>query len=350
MGTYQYTTAVHPSLDKIKLRLSVLLVLCLAHSLSLSMSAPQNFAPGNDRHLSQYVDSPAIPTIRSSCVCGSLSVLVEGVTLHTPTADCHCPKCRKYHVAGFVSYVQVPNASLTWVGESKASFRDACLESGPVDRIYCSSCYTKMASLRLDGSDEVLVNLGPLEDDTIPDAIWMDWQFQRRQLQLASKAVWPTATANWEELEFSERPSMRNVQGGCGCGASRYQIRYHQPSELQHCYCRLCRQLSGSAFQTWVPIQEEFFSWTTPEPQFLKTTDHGGRHVCGKCGSVMTIVYDEDDGTVWPAAGGFDDATLPPTREAMSDYLERVCHICCIWKQNWYKLPNDGNERIDKAG
>ena len=64
----------------------------------------------------------------------------------------------------------------------------------------------------------------------------------------------------------------------------------------------------------------------------------------------MTIVYDEDDGTVWPAAGGFDDASLPPTQEAMSNYLERVCHICCVWKQNWYKLPNDGNERIDKAG
>jgi hypothetical protein len=257
-------------------------------------------------------------------------------------------------------------------------YRDACQHIGTVDRIYCSSCRTKLAtkstttslsfiqdhgvddtsttkpstatSTSASGDEIMLINLGPIEDDSVPDAIWMDWQFQRKPWQLSDQAVWPTATANWEDLEFSQHPSMRNVQGGCACGASRYKIRYQPPSELQHCYCRLCRQFSGSAFQTWVPIPEPFFAWTTPEPAFVKTTDHGGRHMCRTCGSVMTIVYDEDDGTIWPAAGGFDDETLPPTQGEMSNCLERVCHICCIWKQNWYKLPFDGNERIDKAG
>ena len=63
----------------------------------------------------------------------------------------------------------------------------------------------------------------------------------------------------------------------------------------------------------------------------------------------MTIVYDEDPGITWPAAGGLDDASLPATREEMSPYLERVCHICCVWKPSWYSIPNDGLERIDYA-
>ena len=63
----------------------------------------------------------------------------------------------------------------------------------------------------------------------------------------------------------------------------------------------------------------------------------------------MTIVYDEDPTVVWPAAGGLDDASIPQTREEMSLYMERVVHICCIWKPSWYSIPNDGLERIDYA-
>lgn len=63
----------------------------------------------------------------------------------------------------------------------------------------------------------------------------------------------------------------------------------------------------------------------------------------------MTIVYDEDPGVTWPAAGGLDDATIPTTREDMSAHMERVCHICCIWKPSWYDIPNDGLDRIDYA-
>ena len=330
------------------------------------MPSPSSHSPttasakGRSTNHQQHPVGDSAATLRSSCVCGSLSLHIDGVTLQTPTVDCHCRTCRKYHTAAFAAFVQVPNTAVTWEGDTKAVYRDTCQHMGAVDRIYCSSCCTKLATTPAtavpndnnnnDDDSNILINLGPMEDDTVPDAIWMDWQFQRKPWQWSERAVWPTAAAQWEDLEFSEYPSMRNVQGGCACGASRYQLRYQPPSELQHCYCRLCRQFSGSAYQTWIPIPEQFFTWTTPEPDFVKTTDHGGRHMCRSCGSVMTIVYDEDDGTVWPAAGGLDDETLPSTQEEMGNYLERVCHICCIWKQNWYKLPNDGNERIDKAG
>jgi hypothetical protein len=52
----------------------------------------------------------------------------------------------------------------------------------------------------------------------------------------------------------------------------------------------------------------------------------------------------------WPAAGAVDDETLPATRDEMDRVLSRTCHICCKWKQSWYKIPDDGCERIQYAG
>ena len=340
----------------IQLRLFfILALLCLSPSFSMSTSS----SSGTGKDSLSPPKTNTQNTVVSSCVCGSLSLQVQGVTLQTPTVDCHCPKCRHYHVAGFASYVKVPAGSVAWVGDTKATHRDSCNEVGAVDRIYCSTCRTKMASSLVsedtqtnttnNDDDDILVNLGPIEDDTVDDKIWIDWQSSRKPWQLESKPTWPTAKANFEELDYEEHPSMLNVKGGCGCGASTYEINNGPPSELQHCYCRLCRQFSGSAFQTWIPVPHEFFQWTSPEPELVRTTGHGSRHMCGTCGGVLTIVYDEDDSTIWPAAGGLDDETLPKTQGDMSNYLERVCHICCIWKQNWYKLPKDGNERIDYA-
>ena len=106
--------------------------------------------------------------------------------------------------------------------------------------------------------------------------------------------------------------------GGCGCGACRFRCQVVAPTELQHCYCRLCRQLSGAAYVTWVPVQRETLQWeagvgsTTDDPdalELVRTTPHGQRHQCSQCGSVLTIVYDGQPDLVWPAAGCFDVAT-----------------------------------------
>jgi len=284
------------------------------------------------------------------------------MTIDTPTVDCHCPKCRRYHVAGFTSYIQAPIDSVSWNGGAKTTHRDACDEVGSVDRIYCPNCRTKMATtaviarsdINVSTPAEILINMGPMEEETVPDKIWMSWQRSRKAWQLPAKAMWLDAKPAYEDDHehahaIDDPKDFRTVKGSCGCGASTYSIQYHAPSELQHCYCRLCRQFSGSAFQTWVPVANECFAWTCPEPELVRTTQHGARHMCGTCGGVLTIVYDESPETIWPAAGGFLDETLPLTTEQMGQHLYRVAHICCLWKQNWYKLPTDGNERIDYA-
>jgi hypothetical protein len=408
----------------------------------------------------------------------------------TAAVDCHCAACRKYHVAAFASYIQVSKDDIKFVGEhtynALAYYKDYC-SSGwgipcssntriPVNRVYCKYCSSKMYTEplytpkwmqntdRFDNSSPiVLLNMGPIEDDTIPYNLEQQWKHQgpssfvnqesyksapslfsssmeERQLDAQTGRIqWKESeTAPWtwsvpkygadlplsyqnhntqqaplqgyyatdaiDEYENDyynstwHRMSTKNsavfgsneeeesdieieIKGGCTCGSCQYQIQFQTPSELQHCYCRLCRQLSGSAFMTWIPIPILDFKWThLPLPssptmdenhgytenfkdisveitsnnhadQILQRyTDHARRHVCPTCRSVMTISYDDDyDNAIWIAAGTMDNIYLPSTYDAMSRYLDRVVHICCMAQQSWYELPDDGMMRIDNA-
>jgi hypothetical protein len=361
-------------------------------------------------------------TLRSSCICGAISLQINNIQLDTPSSDCHCSSCRRYHTSAFASYLQVSSDCVQWnfatnQESSLMTYMDTCQELGPVKRFGCQHCGTKLATQKcptnedkltttmtnkqqsppqddddlqsLLSNDDLFINMGPLEEETIPDSLSLNWQFHRQSWPTRQKqsskatttkpnsktkqteegAIWLSALPQWDDLDYKDRPGLRTIHGGCACGRSQYTIRcYTPPSELQHCYCRLCRQCSGSAFQTWVPIPQEFFSWNIKhqhdggedslqtntnleeEPDFIRTTAHGGRHMCRNCRGVLTIVYEEDEGaTIWPAAGGFYDESLPLTQQGMNAYLNRVVHIGCSWKQSWYSIPYDGMDRLDMA-
>ncbi|CAD7940968.1 unnamed protein product [Amoebophrya sp. A120] len=183
------------------------------------------------------------------------------------------------------------------------------------------------------------------------------------------------------------------VTGGCYCGACRYHIYGTFPRELQHCYCSWCRKLSGGLFQTWAPVLTanpsaalaagnsktvagttgagaavvEGLVWNVTDgfgdvvneqesPLLLdRTSQWGSRHVCRKCGTVLSIVYDSQPGVVWIAAGSYDDSSIPGDSrlekyEFVTSKLARAIHICCLSKQPWYELPEDGLPRIRYAG
>ena len=114
---------------------------------------------------------------------------------------------------------------------------------------------------------------------------------------------------------------------------------------MQHCYCSICRHLSGAAFQTWMPCAR--LDWGDSDVELVRTTSHGSRHRCRGCGSVMTIVYDAQPDTVWPAAGAIDDDALPSRDDCRALY--RQIHICCATVPPWYELPADGRPRLPFA-
>lgn len=286
-------------------------------------------------------------SLTGSCACGSIHLQAEGVTSDSCVVDCHCPSCRKHHISAFSSYLVVPNDSVTIKGDTIATIEDTCSELEEVERLVCKQCFTKIATRPIAG-DTMMLCLGSMDDESIPTSLNEVWKNHRTEWQKSKAAAWPTALPKLTRHGLPQ--PLVSVTGSCACGDCEYEFPFEYPMELQHCYCKLCRQLSGSAFQTWVPVPLDNFVWTKTEPTLVRTTSHGQRHVCTKCAGVLTIVYDSDPDCVWPAAGGFDDATLPANEELLAAYLDRVVHICCIWKQPWYQLPGDGMPRIDYAG
>lgn len=319
-----------------------------------SYSGPWAYSPNSS------FSSVESAEIVSSCVCGRLKVQTPVGCLHesTPSVDCFCRSCRKYHSAAVSSFLVADRSQVEIKGDTAQTYRDICFELGIVERIFCRFCFSKMATQTKAGTaykDQILVNMGPVEDSTIPTNMLESLRHGRRRWQEGQKSSWLEAVPQAPEAD-TELPANGRWTGGCSCGASRFYIDYHPPTELQHCYCRLCRQLSGGAFATWIPFQNEDIQWNG-EPPLLRTTPMGQRHICRQCGGVLSIVYDDQPGCTWPSVGSFDDAnqalgistTFPASTAAMNHHLYRICHICTDFLQRWYRIPDDGLERIDGA-
>jgi hypothetical protein len=308
-------------------------------------------------------------SIISECACGGLRVRVPVAAVTTSTTsiteedegkassrvvvDCHCPKCRKFHVAGLVSYLVVPKDQVSIIaGTPPKYYRDQCDELGIVDRMQCGKCASKIMTRPVDSdvdSPSYYINMGALVDASIPPELAQNWTSprQRKQRGVAWKPVWTAANPAYS-VGATMGPVRKILRGGCTCGASRYEINCTIPTELQHCYCHLCRQYSGGTYMTWMPLTELEFRWTSsPAPPLVRTTPHAQRHFCADCGGALTLIYDEQPRVIWPAVGGMDDDSLPSDTNEMNGMLKRVLHICCRSQPSWYELPNDGLPRMN---
>lgn len=252
--------------------------------------------------------------------------------------------------------------------------------NGVMERWYCTECSSKLMSIvsesSKDGkmsnneghSDDCWVNMGPLNEDTIPASYSNRWKEQLKQIEnnlsIDNTSCWTHALPNYRKPQPSSTSPIASPivwTGSCSCGSCRYQISITRAAQLQHCYCHLCRELSGGPFATWIPIYKRDFEWEkldndTLEQQHLslvRTTPGGSRHICTKCRGVLSIVYDSQPDLIWPCVGGLDDDSLPSLssddNNPMGTYLKRVCHICCRYLPPWLDLSNDGMERLAGA-
>ncbi len=76
-------------------------------------------------------------------------------------------------------------------------------------------------------------------------------------------------------------------QGGCLCGAIRYEAR-GDSSHVTHCHCEDCRRSAGAAFVTWCSFRKEDLSFTRGE---LREIEFAGRlrGFCPACGTTLTF-------------------------------------------------------------
>jgi len=197
---------------------------------------------------------PQEAKLRVECQCGQCRYVfsVTGKEGKPPVMyRCHCSSCRIFHVSSYGAYVfaahDEPGRSDIF-GAGVLKHREKCGELGDVERISCGSCYSKLATVPLEGplATGIFVELGSVADEFVPTALALHWQQNCEEWRASERAAWWHA----EEADRSRigLTGSISVEGRCACGGCTFQAAV-LPGQVQHCYCNLaaaCQAVSLS--------------------------------------------------------------------------------------------------------
>jgi hypothetical protein len=113
-----------------------------------------------------------------------------------------------------------------------------------------------------------------------------------------------------------EMAMARNLQGGCLCGAVRYEIATGgdtgvSPSHLAgtYCHCSMCRKATGGGYAMLFSVPRSAMSWTGGAPTIYRSSPVATRGFCAACGS--PLFYDGDaEPMLSMTAGSLDDPSV----------------------------------------
>jgi hypothetical protein len=77
------------------------------------------------------------------------------------------------------------------------------------------------------------------------------------------------------------------VEGGCLCGAVRYQAEGASLARTL-CHCRSCRLASGAPTVAWAVFRSDQFRFTAGSPASFRSSPGVTRTFCGACGTPLT--------------------------------------------------------------
>ncbi len=96
-----------------------------------------------------------------------------------------------------------------------------------------------------------------------------------------------------------------SFEGGCQCGAVRYQLGM-APVRSHYCHCRMCQRATGNLFAALAGCDKQAFSWTKGSPAFFASSTLARRGYCRDCGTPLSFAY-EDARWIYVTIGSLDD-------------------------------------------
>ena len=103
------------------------------------------------------------------------------------------------------------------------------------------------------------------------------------------------------------------LQGGCLCGAIRYEIAAGAQTGLDpkalpgtYCHCSMCRKATGGGYAAFVAVPRRAIRWTKGRPSTFRSSPLASRGFCPACGSPLFYDGDAED-HVALTVGSLDD-------------------------------------------
>jgi hypothetical protein len=124
------------------------------------------------------------------------------------------------------------------------------------------------------------------------------------------------------------------IEGGCQCGALRYQI-VSAPLMIYACHCTNCQRIAGSAFGLPTTITEDSLEFTQGEPRRVTWKSEAGNErygtFCGECGCRIAHGQIPANGVLSLRAGTFDDPS----------WVVPAGHTWTKSAQPWFQFDGD---------
>ncbi len=131
-----------------------------------------------------------------------------------------------------------------------------------------------------------------------------------------------------------------NLEGGCYCGALRYEVS-SDPMFQGQCHCRECQYISGGQPNVIMAIPGTGFAYTKGTPNQFKRSDLENpvvREFCGDCGTHIVAKPPALGGAVVLKVGTLDD---------QSSFAPQMAIYLCD-KQSYHHVP-EGIATFDKT-
>jgi hypothetical protein len=112
-----------------------------------------------------------------------------------------------------------------------------------------------------------------------------------------------------------------------------------KPFSETNCHCSICRRTTGAPFVTWFSVRLSEFRFVTGEPAQIRSSDHGTRRFCPRCGTQLTFRSTRRPDEIDVATCSLDDPEAVPPRD----------HIFTRSRVRWLRI-GDGLPEFLEAG
>ena len=119
--------------------------------------------------------------------------------------------------------------------------------------------------------------------------------------------------------------SDKKLEGGCQCGAVRYEVT-GDPVMTAICHCSMCRRANAAPVVAWAMFEESQVSFTQTSPKLYASSEEGQRGFCETCGTQISFVATYIPGLIDLTIGSMDqpDSITPQFHYWHSKHLAWV--------------------------
>ena len=107
-----------------------------------------------------------------------------------------------------------------------------------------------------------------------------------------------------------------SLDGGCLCGAVRYQCDMPQ-SAPAYCHCTSCRRAAGAHVVAWFTVPASSLTFTQGQPTIYRSSPPVQRGFCARCGTQLTYRNEKWPDHVDVTIGSLDE----PDRVKPADHI-----------------------------